>query len=113
MKREQDSADDEIRQLKERVNELNAEAERERQITAGTAALRRVQADNAEAWLPSRRVYAQQEMEQRATGFPNAGAVLLTEQYSTWFDRLRTRSVVLAAGPRLIPVPGTRCRCRS
>lgn len=60
----------------------------------------------AASWLPSRREYAAAVGEQRATGFSNAGAVLAAGQFTQWFDRLRARSVVLAARPRLIPVEG-------
>lgn len=58
------------------------------------------------SWLPSRRGYEDAVVEQRATGFSNAGAVLSTAQFGQYFDKLRTASVVLSAGPRLIPVDG-------
>lgn len=100
------------------MNALNAriEAEREREALDTeaeralapyyTAAARGSGGDTGPSWLPTRREYYDAVGEQRATGYSNAGALLATQQYSQWFDRLRTRSVVLAAGPRLIPIDG-------
>lgn len=101
---------EDIAQLEARKAELCAEIERSSNVTDSARTLRSSRTDAAEqaaaGWLPGRRAYHEQEQEQRATGYSNAGAVLLTEQYNGWFDRLRNRSVILQAGPRLVPVPG-------
>ena len=60
--------------------------------------------DFANEWLPSFREY--REMHQRALDANNSEVLLPVEQFGQWYDRLRTKSVVLEAGPRTIQIEG-------
>lgn len=53
-------------------------------------------------WLPSLREYR----EWRATSTDSAGVFVPDQQAGRWFDRIRTRSVVLSAGPMILPMDG-------
>lgn len=112
-----DSLTNEMRAIGARRDEILAEMRRNDQIAEAMQRHGLIGAGNkpgggkqSAAWLPTRRQYVEMEAEQRATGYSNSGALLLTQQYSAWFDRLRNASVVLQAahdrGGRIVPIDG-------
>lgn len=102
--------DAEIRSYDERIAELGDAAE-QRDNTEGAQALRRAAAggqlpgggqSEARTWLPGIAEYRQMQYEQRAVG--TTGAFIPVGYSGTYFDLLRKRTAVLAAGPIQIPV---------
>ncbi|TFD53210.1 phage major capsid protein [Cryobacterium sp. Hh11] len=56
------------------------------------------------ALIPSRAEYQDLQSEQRALGSSNSGVLLTTGQANEWFDRLRSKSVFLDSGPKMVTV---------
>lgn len=95
----------EIKDYDARIAELTNEA-RNRATTEGAAAVVRAQGERSETrtWLPGIAEYRDLQAEQRAVG--TSGAFIPVLGAATYFDLLRARTAVLAAGPVLLPVDG-------
>lgn len=90
----------ELDALDERIRELRDAEQRQAEPDVLALADRATRAA-ATRWLPSRREY--REWESRAVG-TSGNPLVPTGQANTWYDRLRARSVVLAAGPTIVAV---------
>lgn len=101
----------EIRAFDERITELTEETKRGGRPTDGALAVRRAQErhfgnagspESRDCWLPGLAEYRELQTEQRAVG--TSGAFIPQATAGTYFDLLRKRTAVLAAGPVMIPV---------
>lgn len=102
---------EEIRQTTERIEELAVEAGKAQGNTEGFRALQQATGGDqlsaagqseVRTWLPGLAEYRQLQQEQRAVG--TTGAFIPVQYSQTYFDLLRKRTAVLAAGPITIPV---------
>lgn len=97
---------DDLRQYDERIEELSVSAP---EPTEGARAIGRALAGNggqqqaeSRTWLPGLAEYRELQQEQRAVG--TVGAFIPVQYSGQYFDLLRKRTAVLAAGPLQIPI---------
>lgn len=112
---------EDLRDVSGRIEELVVEASKAQGNTAGYRALQRATAGgaleahraelehdphggipSARTWLPGLAEYRELQYEQRAVG--TTGAFIPVQYSGTYFDLLRRRTAVLAAGPLQIPI---------
>lgn len=90
----------------ETINEQLATAQRTREIETAAAAHPEVRtlarAPEPKTWLPSLHEYRQMQNEQRAVG--TSGAFIPVSYSDQFFEHLRKKTSVLAAGPVIIPI---------
>lgn len=90
----------------EKINDQLAIAKRDRDIEAAKAAHPEVRTlartSEPETWLPSLHEYRQMQNEQRAVG--TSGAFVPVSYGQQFFEHLRRKTSVLAAGPVIIPI---------
>jgi HK97 family phage major capsid protein len=96
-----------IEDIDARISEVRAAGEQNRAAEATMVSLRGDPAPARNTWLPSRTEY--RELESRAIG-SSGNPYLPVAQSNEWYDRLRNASVVLQAGPRVLPMEDTSLR---
>lgn len=100
-----DSRSADLDRLDERIKEVAGEEKRAADAASVMDGLRGQpggQSGPGRYWLPGLAEYRELQAEQRAVG--TTGAFVPTAYSDTYFDLLRKRTAVLAAGPVLIPV---------
>lgn len=98
-----DAGMDELKKLDERIAELSAQEQRAAEADASFGRLLGAEgAPVSRQWLPGLAEYRDLRAEQRAIG--TSGAFIPVQAAEQYFDLLRKRTAVLAAGPVLLPV---------
>lgn len=96
--RQWDKLDEDFKLRTGRIEQLERAAQQERAFAELPAGLRDGASRSSDRVLPTFSEY----VEQRAMSGSSVGIQLGTAEVGRWIDRLRTRSVFLAAGPRSI-----------
>ncbi|MGH3517349.1 MAG: phage major capsid protein [Haloechinothrix sp.] len=101
-----ESASAELEALDARIEQLKGEERRAQQSARVMDSLRGARPSSTDAvWLPGLAEYRDLVAEQRAIG--TAGAFIPQAAAAVYFDLLRKRTAVLAAGPVILPVEGS------
>lgn len=103
--REWDALNVDLDRMDQRLAQIRDTEQREADITAAFAKVGgKVGGPSAREWLPGLAEYRALREEQRAVG--TSGAFIPIQYADRFFDQIRKRTAVLAAGPVMLPVEG-------